>query len=515
MINQKKIEKAVKEILLAIGENPSRSGLRDTPARVAKMYAEIFSGIGRDPGKEATVFHQEDHEELVMVKDIPFYSICEHHLVPFIGKAHVAYIPTKGRVTGLSKLVRVVDGFAKRPQVQERLTSQIADTLMERLNPRGVLVVIEAEHLCYDQKTEILTEKGWRFFRDLSRNDKVAQVKPENRLLSFVRPSEIISYTYNGKMIGIRSLSLDLLVTPDHRIFHASEWGFYNDNCKWKVLPAGQLMKKHIVIPRSCLWEGASPDFVNIGKHKISFKTFVRFFGIWVGEGCTTFTGKRKFVVVSQSPASKYFGQIDKLFRSLGVKYIKCKSGRTIQFRIEDNDFYDYFAKFGKSGQKYIPGLIKNATAEHLRIFFDWYVKGDGHVKRNGAFHLVSKSERLIDDLQEVCIKLGIGCTKQNNRQFHRMETHKTKAGENKWYSRVRPQNFYSSKYNGKVYCVSVPSGLILVRRNGRTAICGNCMSMRGVRKPGSITITSAVRGVFQKNAKTRAEAMTLINNKS
>ena len=152
MIDQKKIEKAVKEILKAIGEYPERSGIKDTPRRVAKMYTELFSGLQRDPGREITVFHNEDHEEMIMVKNIPFYSMCEHHLVPFVGKAHVAYIPTKGRVTGLSKLVRVIEGFARRPQVQERLTSQIADCLMERLKPRGVLVVIEAEHLCMSMR---------------------------------------------------------------------------------------------------------------------------------------------------------------------------------------------------------------------------------------------------------------------------------------------------------------------------------------------------------------------------
>ncbi len=152
MINEKKIEKAVKEILSAIGEDVDRPGIVDTPKRVAKMYAEIFAGIGKDPGKELSVFHNEEHEEMVMVKDIPFYSICEHHLVPFIGKAHIVYIPTKGRVTGLSKLVRVIEGFAKRPQVQERLTSEIADTLMERLAPRGVFVIIEAEHLCMSMR---------------------------------------------------------------------------------------------------------------------------------------------------------------------------------------------------------------------------------------------------------------------------------------------------------------------------------------------------------------------------
>ncbi len=151
-IDQKKIEKAVREILRAIGDDPNRAGIKDTPRRVAKMYAELFAGLHRDPGKEISVFHNEDHEEMIMVKDIPFYSICEHHLVPFFGKAHVVYVPTKGKVTGLSKLVRVIEGFAKRPQVQERLTSQIADCFMQRLKPRGVFVVIEAEHLCMSMR---------------------------------------------------------------------------------------------------------------------------------------------------------------------------------------------------------------------------------------------------------------------------------------------------------------------------------------------------------------------------
>jgi len=152
MINQKKIEKAIKEILVAIGEDPKREGLKDTPKRVARMYGELFSGLHKDPAKELTVFHEEDHEEMVMVKEIPFYSMCEHHLVPFAGKAHVVYIPTKGKVTGLSKLVRVVEGFARRPQVQERLTSQIADCLMKQLKPQGVMVIIEAEHLCMSMR---------------------------------------------------------------------------------------------------------------------------------------------------------------------------------------------------------------------------------------------------------------------------------------------------------------------------------------------------------------------------
>ncbi len=147
-VDLEKIEKAVSMILEAVGEDISREGLQDTPKRVAKMYAEVFSGLKEDPREYfKTVFH-EGHEELVLVKDIPFYSMCEHHLVPFFGKAHIAYIPRDGVVTGLSKLARAVETVAKRPQLQERITSTIADSMMETLNPHGVFVMVEAEHLC-------------------------------------------------------------------------------------------------------------------------------------------------------------------------------------------------------------------------------------------------------------------------------------------------------------------------------------------------------------------------------
>ena len=152
-IDRGRVERAVREILLAIGEDPDRDGLVRTPARVADMFTEIFAGLGEDPARHLTVRFDADHDEMIMVRDIPMYSQCEHHLVPFIGKAHVAYIPgDDGRITGLSKLARLVDAFARRPQVQERLTTQIADTIDEVLNPKGVLVVIEAEHLCMSMR---------------------------------------------------------------------------------------------------------------------------------------------------------------------------------------------------------------------------------------------------------------------------------------------------------------------------------------------------------------------------
>ena len=152
-VDKARIEKAVREILEAVGEDPDRDGLVRTPQRVADMYSEILGGLHEDPDSVLDVTFEAGHDEMVMVRDIPLYSLCEHHVIPFVGKAHVAYIPNAdGRITGLSKLARLVDIYSRRPQVQENLTTQIADTIQRVLQPRGVLVVIEAEHLCMSMR---------------------------------------------------------------------------------------------------------------------------------------------------------------------------------------------------------------------------------------------------------------------------------------------------------------------------------------------------------------------------
>ena len=151
-MDTRKIERAVASILEAIGEDPRRRDLVATPRRVAEMYEEIFWGVNKDPAQELEVVLDQKHNEIVLLKGIPLYSVCEHHLLPFVGKAHIAYIPKRGRVTGLSKLARVVDILSRRPQVQERLTTQIADIIMAKLKPQGCMVVIEAEHLCMSMR---------------------------------------------------------------------------------------------------------------------------------------------------------------------------------------------------------------------------------------------------------------------------------------------------------------------------------------------------------------------------
>lgn len=151
-MDKNRIARAVKEILAAVGEDPKRRDIKDTPKRVAEMYEEILSGVNLNPEKELEVVFEKDHDEIILLKNIPLYSVCEHHLLPFIGKAHVAYIPKANRVTGLSKLARVVDIMSRRLQVQERLTTDIAEVIMKKLKPKGVLVIIEAEHLCISMR---------------------------------------------------------------------------------------------------------------------------------------------------------------------------------------------------------------------------------------------------------------------------------------------------------------------------------------------------------------------------
>lgn len=186
--DQERAEAAVRELLIAVGEDPDREGLKETPARVVRAYREVFAGLFEDPSEVLAKTFNEDHQELVLVKDIPIYSTCEHHLVPFFGVAHIGYIPGKdGRVTGLSKLARLVDGYAKRPQVQERLTSQVADALVERLDPTSAIVVIEAEHLCMAMRG--IRKPGARTVTSAVRGGFKADARSRAEAMALIRKS--------------------------------------------------------------------------------------------------------------------------------------------------------------------------------------------------------------------------------------------------------------------------------------------------------------------------------------
>ncbi|MEI5907185.1 GTP cyclohydrolase I FolE [Bacillus spongiae] len=184
-VNRTQIEEAVRLILEAVGEDPNREGLLDTPKRVAKMYEEVFQGLNQDPREYFETIFSEDHEEVVLVKDIPFYSMCEHHLVPFFGHAHVAYIPRNGKVTGLSKLARAVEAVAKRPQLQERITSTVAESIMEKLEPHGVMVVVEAEHMCMTMRG--VKKPGAKTVTTAVRGSFKEDAQARSEILSFIK----------------------------------------------------------------------------------------------------------------------------------------------------------------------------------------------------------------------------------------------------------------------------------------------------------------------------------------
>lgn len=183
-VNLEKIEQAVRQILEAIGDDPNREGIYETPKRVAKMYAEVFSGMHQDEREHLHKVFGEDHEELVLVKDIPFHSMCEHHLLPFYGVAHVAYIPKNGRVTGLSKLARTVETITKRPQLQERITSSVVDAIMEVLEPHGAMVIVEAEHMCMSMRG--VRKPGSKTVTTAVRGSLKEDVQGRNEILSMI-----------------------------------------------------------------------------------------------------------------------------------------------------------------------------------------------------------------------------------------------------------------------------------------------------------------------------------------
>lgn len=187
-MDRKKIEDGIRLILEGIGEDLSRPGLKETPKRVARMYEEIFAGMGEKVEDVLQPIQGEDHDEMVLVKDIPFYSVCEHHLVPFLGKAHIAYVPSKGKMVGLSKLARALEVLAKRLQVQERLTSQLADLIVRRLSPRGAMVVIEAEHLCMSMRG--VKKPGSKTVTSAVRGVFKTQESTRAEMLEFLRRGE-------------------------------------------------------------------------------------------------------------------------------------------------------------------------------------------------------------------------------------------------------------------------------------------------------------------------------------
>jgi GTP cyclohydrolase IA len=510
-----RLRKAVREIIAAVGEDPNREGLRETPRRVADMYAEVFSGLLLDPADVLRVGFEEGHQEMVLVKEMPFYSMCEHHFLPFHGVAHVGYIPN-GRVVGLSKLARALEILARRPQLQERLTSQLADAIMSTLEPAGVGVVIEADHLCYDRETEILTPDGWVRFDRLPIGTPVAQVDIATLDMSFVEPTAYVHYPYRGSMLRWESKSVDLLITPDHRAVIQSEWAFDGSAAPaWSFIPASDVPTRFYV-PQAVHWSAPDIEVIPFAGTMIAGDDYARFMAAWLSEGCTRHITRD--VVISQN-VGEYADMIWALLQRLPCSFRRepqADRPHHIQFKSRDKRLFDALAPFGKSGDKRVPTMIKRMSARQIEEFLHWYALGDGHYYKHNPLRVqyVSKSHGMIDDIQELLLRTGKTGSIQPYAECARIETrvHKREIGRGyKWYGKLQPEHRATVAFDDEVFCVSVPAGALLVRRNGKPVVSGNCMQMRGVRKPGSRTVTSAMRGIFRRGAATRAEFMALI----
>jgi GTP cyclohydrolase IA len=516
-IDKATIRRAIHDIIIAVGENPEREGLIETPRRVADMYAEVFSGLSQDPADVLQIGFEEGHQELVLVKDIPFYSMCEHHFLPFHGVAHIGYIPN-GRVVGLSKLARALEILARRPQLQERLTSQLADAIMTALEPSGVAVVVKAEHLCYDRETEILTPDGWIRFDALPEGLPVAQVDVDTLEMSFVTPTEYSRYPYQGPMVRWQSDTVDLLITPDHRAVMQTEWAFDGmRNHSWMVVPASEVPARFYV-PQAVRWSAPDTLTVPLAGHMLSGDDYARFLAVWLAEGCTRI--HTRDVVISQN-VGEFADMIWTLLQRLPFAFRRLSLPNRpnhIHFKSSDRGLYAELAPLGKSGVKRVPLIIKEMSTRQIEEFLHWFALGDGHFYKHNPLRMqfVSKSHQMIDDIQELLLRTGKTGSVQTYPGCARIETriHKRDTGKGyKWYGKLQPYHRGTVDFDDEVFCVSVPTGAVLVRRNGRPIVSGNCMTMRGVKKPGSLTVTSAMRGVFRRQSATRAEFMALIND--
>ncbi len=491
-----------------------------TPQRVAKMLLEE-SLSSYQPGALADLearwktFPADGRQAMVVMSPMAMASTCAHHCLPFFGDAHVGYIPGD-EIVGLSKIPRVVDYFSHKLQTQERLTAEIANYLTEKLKPQAVIVLVEARHLCYDDETEILTDRGFVLFSSLSTNDRVAQADLRVDEISFVRPTKHVSYEYTGDMVRIGSKSTDLLVTPDHRCFLRRAWAHRQNSKSWGVEAASNVRPSDLV-PLAAVYKGEhSAPRVRVAGRSWRSDVFASFLGAYLSEGWVS--RRSNAVVITQYFASKGFDAYCRMLDSTPFTFRRNKirkNGKVVgyQFKVHDSALNAYLRKFGKSGDVFVPNYIKRSSVANRKKFLRFYFLGDGwsHVKTRQVGY-VTKSRRMADDLQEILVLVGRAATVTRRRNSGAYDVRVKCSGP-----RLEPKTtgragkISMEQYSGKVYCVTVPHGAVVVRRNGRVIISGNCMELRGVRKPGVVTRTAEVRGLAMTDDGIRTEFYRLI----
>lgn len=521
-ISKSGAEAHIRALLSYIGEDPERLGLVGTPDRITRMWREIFRGYDPAQAPKITTF-QNGADGLVydnMVVDTgDFYSMCEHHMMPFFGQYWFAYIPNpKGKILGISKIGRVVDYCSARLQVQERLVSDIVTMLSDALGddypPLGIALVMRGEHLCYDDKTEVLTDNGFKLFKDLMEDDLVAQFDTEKNEISFVKPMDRVRYHYKGKMVHFKNQSYDLLVTPEHRMLHLTDWERYHTNKNYHFSEARNLVGKLNVLPTASYYQGNELGSRSFGELCFTGTDFCEFMGYYLSEGWSGEVDGKYKITISQDERSKGFEPMKKLLGKYGFAMVK-QSTTKYHFTKTNKELGLYLSRFGRSAEKFVPAEIKNASIEQRKVFLRAYYYGDGFThKKRGYSQITTISHRMADDLQEMLSLCGISASISERKvSAYDVILHKSKNGEWKRCAKLYQHQIFEEDYDGEVYCVNVPTTALVVRRNKHIAISGNCKTMRGAKKKGTMT-SSFLTGAFKTEPALRAEFMNFVNGK-
>lgn len=477
--------------------------VEETPERAAKFYTEFLDREKWSTYKRKTF--EAKSSQLIVQNNIPFYSLCEHHVLPFFGLVHIGYIPHK-RMIGLSKFARIVKQASHNIHTQEALAEEIGKLLSEQVEPQGVVVVIQARHTCYDEETEVLTDKGFKFFKDLTEEDKVAQYHniPE-KLINYRKPNSIVCYDFDGDMVSVEGKTTNFLVTPDHRCLTKTEWKHYHGENPYEVVLADSLKPK-MFVPKAGLFLGSDITTpVTINGIRPTHLEFCKFMGAYLSEGCYSPNDNR--VRISQKSSSKGFVPF---YQLLVQKFGFRRNGNV--FEVFDEKLNDYLRQFGRSRDKYIPMGIFLAPIVEREAFLHYYFLGDGNKNEfSKSFSITTTSEKMANDLQHLSVITGRSCTLRKrksgayNVNFHVRGDGLKDAGS------ISAKAISKKPYKGKVYCANVNSSFLVIRRKGCVTVSGNCMEMRGVEALGTFTTTSFLSGTFMHNSNLKQEFMSLI----
>lgn len=518
---------------------------KGTAMRYAKMVInETFAGRYEAEPSITDFPNASNLDQLITVGPLRVESMCSHHHQNIRGSAFISVLPDpQGKVIGLSKFSRILRHYARRPQIQEELTSQVADHINEVIAPLGVAVIINAEHQCFDGETEILTEQGWVRFDELPRGLRVAQVDPITMRTTLVEPTDyIIQKNTSGIMHRYKNRRVDIMCTTDHRFLMKTEHGnTYNHD--WDFLESENLPAA-VYVPTAFNWVGETFELPSIGK-RLTKMQFVAFMGLYLSEGCwrgPESVGGHDFfkgvgVEIIQKNGTKDCKRIARFLKeSFGSQVSKMVDKRGIAyFFIENEKLAEYCHQFGRySKEKVIPQIIKNAARPYLEEFIKWYYLGDGHkwhksrtdLAYSDASMVCTASLQMARDLQEVYAKIGVS---MNIHKYEGKKYQTTPSGRigNKYVlweqkgkgDRLNGGKSYLSisksrrnvKYSDMVYCVTVPTGAIVVKRNDKIVVIGNCMACRGVMEPDAKTVTTVLRGEFQDSPTLRQEFQTYV----